>query len=171
MEFSRWLLVVLLETPNGNCFVCVSGGLHWSVLFLLLLYCMHTCPCCAFVVCAPILTSPVLCTCSCYTFVANFSLLHLSYMHILGCFPNLNLPTLLHWTIPQLLTFLRCYHALLFSSWPSCIVTLCYSLAFDPLALLCYAASQFLTLLHYDSSSPFYLLTLLLNSWPSYVVP
>jgi hypothetical protein len=37
------LLMVLLETPNGKCFVCASGGPHRSTLFLLLFYCMCTC--------------------------------------------------------------------------------------------------------------------------------
>jgi hypothetical protein len=30
--------MVLLEAPNGKCFVCVGGGPHQGALFLLLFY-------------------------------------------------------------------------------------------------------------------------------------
>jgi hypothetical protein len=46
MELSRQLLVVLLEAPNANFFVCACGGPHQGALFyntFIVMLLMHTC--------------------------------------------------------------------------------------------------------------------------------
>jgi hypothetical protein len=46
MELSRQLLMVLLEVPNDNFFVCVGGGPHQDTLFynaFVVMLLMRTC--------------------------------------------------------------------------------------------------------------------------------
>ncbi len=166
MELSRWLLVVLFEAHNNN-FVCVcaSGGLHRSVLFLLLFYYMFTCFCCAFVACAPVLAAPLLCTCSCcasitYTPIfATFMLCICYYCSSIACAFVFVVP-LLH--VHLFLWCLCCKLVIVAPQLHVHLFLLCCSSCLDPLALLYWFVFQLLTLLHCYHA--------LINSWPSCII-
>ncbi len=142
MEFSRWLLVVLLEVLNGNLFFCVGGRHHRSALFysafiVLLLMCTHSyysfivhLICYAFL--AHLFLLFFCCTHTCYycASIGHFFLLCLSYMHTYSCYTHVT-----HLFLLCMHLFLLCMHLFL----------LCCSLSFKPLGML-------------------------LNFWPSYIV-
>jgi hypothetical protein len=175
MEVSRWLLVVLFEAFNDN-FLCVqvvafikelcsyySSSTHALVLATLLLhvhsFILHLC--CAFVFIALLLHTHMFLLHSYCAFVLIAPQLHV-HLFLLCFSSGLDSLALLHWVILQLLTLLRCYHALFINSWPSCVATMHCSSIHDPLALLPCTIHQFMTLLHCYHA-------LFINSWPSCV--
>ncbi len=83
------------------------------------------------------------------------------HLFLLRYSSNLDLLALLHALLFSSWPF--CYVTLFLRSWPSCIATMHCSLVHDPLALLCCAAPQLLTLLCCY-------VKLVFSFWPSYVV-